>query len=118
MSSERDRLYLTEMLTAVYRISMNLGDFTADEWADIEPLVAVVCMNMIVLGEGANQLSSDLKDREPDVPWADIIGMRNRLAHAYLRVNLHRVWEAATDTTPRLRAPLERLLGSLGPEPD
>ena len=117
MSSERDRLHLTEMLTAVHRISMNLGDFTAEKWSDIEPLVAVVCMNMIVLGEGANQLSPDLKSREPDVPWADMIGMRNRLAHTYLRVNLHRVWEAATFTAPLLEAPLQRLLDSLGPEP-
>ena len=118
MSSERDRLYLTEMLTALNRISMNLGDFDAEEWSAIESMVAVVCMNMIVLGEGANQLSADLKSREPEVPWADIIGMRNRLAHAYLRVNLRRVWEAATYTAPGLEAPFQRLLDSLGPEPD
>lgn len=118
MSSERDRLFLTEMLTSVDRISMNLGPFTAERWADIEPLVAVVCMNMIVLGEGANQLSPDLKANEPEIPWDDMIGMRNRLAHTYFRVNLLRVWEAATFDVPRLEAPLRRLLDSLGPEQD
>lgn len=117
MSNERDRLYLVEMLTAVTRISYNLDPFTVDEWMKIEPLVAVVCMNMIVLGEGAYQLSPDLKALEPDVPWDDMKGMRNRLAHAYMRVDLRRVWEAATFEVPRLEAPLNRLLASLGPEP-
>jgi len=118
MSSERNRLYLTEMLTAVTRISCNLRPFTYEEWVEIEPLVAVVCMNMIVLGEGANQLSPGLKAKEPQVPWEGMIGMRNRLAHVYLRVNLKRVWEAATDQAPKLEKPLKRLLASLGPEQD
>ena len=106
------------MLTAVHRISMNLGPFTAEGWAEIESLVAVVCMNMIVLGEGAYQLSASLKAEEPEVPWDDMKGLRNRLAHAYMRADLKRVWEAATFEVPRLEAPLQRLLDSLGPEED
>ncbi len=84
----------------------------------IEPLVAVVCMNMIVLGEGAYQMSPDLKGMEPDAPWDDMKGLRNNLAHAYMRVDLRRVWEAATFEVPRIEAPLKRLLVSLGPEKD
>ena len=118
MSNERDRLYLVEMLTAVTRISYNLGPFTVEKWMEIEPLVAVVCMNMIVLGEGAYRLSPDLKAMEPGVPWDDMKGMRNKLAHAYMRADLRRVWEAATFDVLCLEAPLKRLLASLGPEPD
>jgi len=47
-----------------------------------------------------------------------MIGMRNRLAHVYPRVNLKRLWEAATDQAPNLAKPLNRLLASLGPEQD
>jgi uncharacterized protein with HEPN domain len=73
-------------------------------------------MNMIVLGEGSNHLSADLKSMEAKVPWDDMVGMRNRLAHTYMRVNLRRVWEAATYDVPKLQKPLTRLLQSLGPE--
>ena len=46
----------------------------------------------------------------PGVPWADIIGMRNRLIHAYDDVNLSVVWQTVTSDLPPLVIQLEQIL--------
>jgi len=71
-------------------------------------------MSLIVLGEGAAQLSDELKAKSPAVPWRAMIGLRNRLAHAYFRADRDVVWEAASDQVPMIRGELARLLSTLG----
>ncbi len=48
-------------------------------------------------------------DRHPEVPWRDMAGMRNRLAHAYRSIRLHLVWEAATVSIPDLEKKMPEL---------
>jgi uncharacterized protein with HEPN domain len=50
------------------------------------------------------------RQTHPSVPWLDIIGMRNRLIHAYYDVDLDRVWDTLMADLPPLIAELERIL--------
>jgi uncharacterized protein with HEPN domain len=52
------------------------------------------------------------RSRHPDIPWAAIIGMRNRLIHAYEDVDMDIVWRIVVDDLPDLIRVLERLLRS------
>jgi uncharacterized protein with HEPN domain len=51
-----------------------------------------------VIGEAAARVSGELKASHPEVPWADIIGMRNRLVHAYFEIDLVRVCDTLAAT--------------------
>jgi uncharacterized protein with HEPN domain len=45
-----------------------------------------------------------------ELPWANIIGMRNRLIHVYFDIDLDRVWDTVTDNLPPLIASLEKVI--------
>ena len=60
-----------------------------------------------IIGEAASKISQALRDSWPEVPWADIIGMRHRLMHSYSEVNLEILWEAVTGDLPSLIDALE-----------
>lgn len=109
----KDRLHLTEMLEAISDIEADTAGLTEDVWVDVGSLVRSVSMSLIALGEGAVQLSDMAKARAPDVPWSAMIGLRNRLAHAYFRADRQVIWEAATLHTPPIAAQLRRLLATL-----
>jgi len=47
-----------------------------------------------IIGEAAGAVSAELRVDYPEVPWRDLVGMRNILVHAYRRVNLNLVWRA------------------------
>ena len=63
-----------------------------------------------IIGEAANQVSDELKEDIDEIPWFIIIGMRNRLIHAYFSINLDVVWETSTKDIPTLIEVLERYL--------
>jgi uncharacterized protein with HEPN domain len=61
-----------------------------------------IVRNIEIIGEAARQLSDEFRNAHPQVPWSDIIAMRNILAHAYHSVALDEVWRAATIDAPEL----------------
>lgn len=55
-----------------------------------------------IVGEAASQVTPETRDRYPGVAWADAIGMRHRLVHAYYDINLDIVWQTVTKDLPAL----------------
>ncbi len=65
---------------------------------------------LIGIGEALNEVPKDVLASEPTVPWNSIIGMRNRLLHAYWRIDDDIVYEVATLELPALGLALERII--------
>lgn len=63
-----------------------------------------------VIGEAAARISLSTRDVHADIPWGQIIGMRNRLVHAYFELNLDIVWETVQVDVPVLVKKLEPLI--------
>jgi uncharacterized protein with HEPN domain len=64
-----------------------------------------------IVGEAAANVSPERREEFPDIPWSEIIGMRNRVVHAYFDVNFNIVWNTVTYNLPSLIAQLEASLG-------
>ncbi len=69
-----------------------------------------------IIGEAASKLSPERQATLPHVPWEDIVGMRNRLIHAYFEVDLDIVWDVVTTDLPGLADNLAAALGEHSPE--
>lgn len=63
-----------------------------------------------IIGEAAARVSPDFQKAHPEVPWAAIVAMRNRLIHAYFDVDNDRVWETITEDLPGLAELAEQML--------
>jgi uncharacterized protein with HEPN domain len=61
------------------------------------------------LGEAAGKIPPDLRARHPDLPWADMIAVRHRVAHAYFQVDVAILHRTARDLLPALVPALERM---------
>lgn len=72
-----------------------------------------VRVRLIEIGEAVKGLSADLLATEPDLPWAQIAGMRDRLAHRYFDTS-HAILQGTVDhDLPVLAAAVERLRGQI-----
>ena len=65
-----------------------------------------------IVGEAATKMTSETQNKYPDIPWADVIGMRHRLIHAYFDINMDIVWQTVTHDLPPLVNKLERILAT------
>lgn len=107
----RDDLLLAEMIEAGERaIALAHRLDPADPTAQRDRLDALL-WNYTVLGEAAAQVSDDLKDAHPEVPWADPVRLRNRIVHGYWSVDLDVLISTARDDLPDLVRTLRELAG-------
>ena len=63
-----------------------------------------------IVGEAANRVPRQERDRYSDIPWSEIVGLRNRLIHGYDEVDFDILWQIVTQDLPPLVAALERIL--------
>ncbi len=61
------------------------------------------------IGEAARQVSDVTQQALPQIPWRQMIGMRNRLVHGYIDVDLDLLWTTCTDAVPKLAIQLEHV---------
>jgi uncharacterized protein with HEPN domain len=66
-----------------------------------------------VLGEAAGQLSAEVKDKFPDMPWQQPIRLRNRIIHGYWSIDLEVLHTTATEQLPAFTANLRTVLSSI-----
>ena len=104
-----DTIRLQHMLDA----SREAVSFAADrsrEDLDHDRMLALSIVKCIeIVGEAASRVSGETQALVPQLPWQDIVGMRNRLIHAYYDIDLDRVWDTVLDDLPPLIAQLEEL---------
>ena len=106
----QDAAYLESMRDCIARIQGYVGRKGRAGFFASPLLQDAVIRNLEIIGEAAGRVSPELASMHPDVPWRDIAGMRHRLIHGYLKVNLETVWLAVKRDLPQLAMQLERLL--------
>lgn len=109
--SADDLIRLRHMLVEAAQTALNfMKDENRDSLNTDQKLVFAVVRAVEIAGEAASKLTKDFRDKNPQVPWAAIIGMRNRLIHAYFDVDLDQVWSAITVDLPILITELENII--------
>ena len=109
-----DTVRLQHMLDAA-REALAFTSGKARDALDTERMMVLALVKCIeIIGEAARHLPSGLTDRYPEIPWIDVVGMRNRVIHEYRRVRLDRVWNTVHQDLPDLRKVVRDLLNELG----
>jgi len=112
MLPDADVIRLQHMLdSAEEAVGFARGRSRAD-LDDDRMLTLAVVRAIEIVGEAATNISTETRAACPRLPWPNIIGMRNRLVHAYFDIDLDRVWETITDDLPALIEELRAIIHS------
>lgn len=113
----RDRQRLHDIIEALTWVTKAVEGRTEDQFTGDETLRFAIAQQLTVVGEAAARLSSDLTQKYPSIPWADIVGLRNILVHQYFGVHWPLVWQTVTDDVPVVLEKVREVLRLELPEP-
>ena len=75
-------------------------------------LVLSLVKEIEIIGESANKITDELKSTHDEIPWQDIVSMRNHLIHGYFNIDLDVVWSTVNEDLPFLIRSLEKIIPS------
>ena len=90
-------------------VSITAGK-TFDDLGDDRLLDLALLHLITIIGEAANRIPKETRDKYPEIEWSQIVGMRNRLVHGYDEIEYDILWQTVTEDLPRLITALEKIV--------
>lgn len=109
--------YIEDMIEAIELIQEYLRGANEVDFSRNKEQQDAVIRRLMIIGEAATKLSTDIKDKAPEIPWKTIIAFRNVAIHEYADVSMGKVWEIYVQDLLPLQDQLKKLLETLPPPP-
>jgi len=104
---------VTDMLRCIEKITRYTAGLSRDSILNDDKTVDALIRNVELLGEIANQLGPELWECYPTIPWREMIGMRNKLIHDYVGVNIDLLLDTVEMHIPNLEVALNKVLSEI-----
>ena len=115
MKTERNPAdYLADILDASGKISNVISGLDSAQFAADEKTFFAVIRGLEIIGEAAWKIPPCVREKHPQIPWREITGMRDKLIHDYMGVNVTVVWKTVTEDLAALEIQIHRILNELG----
>ncbi len=101
---ERDRL--RDIKDAIVAIRKHLASAEHDHAQKDDALL----FQFVVIGEAVKHLTPETRDSTSEIPWANIAGLRDLIAHEYFQIDIDRVLQIVDQDLPPLEQVIDRLL--------
>ena len=101
--------YVDHMLEAIRLATSYVDGLGKEDFLDDKRTQQAVILNLLTIGEAASHIARvapEFIQQHPQVPWSQMRGMRNRLAHGYFDINLDVVWDTLQTALPELQRQL------------
>ena len=112
-----DKIYILHMIDSMDQISEYTDQITSGEFKENRLIQDAVIRNFEVIGEAAKNVSDETREAYPHIPWKNMAGMRDKLIHNYMGVDLDAVWNTIEDIIPSMRDELLEVSNSIDEDP-
>ena len=108
----RDDAYLLDMLVAARKALHFTAELTYPQFVRSELHQNATLKVLEIVGEAASRVGEATRQAHPEISWHQIVGLRNRIVHAYFEIDLDVVWRIVQEDLPKLISQLESLVPS------
>jgi uncharacterized protein with HEPN domain len=109
MSNRPIKLLLSDILESIDRVPLYIEGLSFDAFSNDQKSIDAVVRNLEIIGEAANRLPDEFKDKHPEVEWHKVVGLRNRIIHDYFGIDIKIIWQIMHTDLPALRQILSKL---------
>ncbi len=106
--------YLDDIRQAIEKAIEFVGGMSLDTFASDDKTTYAVIRALELVGEATKRIPQDVRDKYAEVPWRSMAGIRDKLIHDYMTVNLEVVWKTVTEDLPALLPQIRRIMEDAG----
>jgi len=109
MSKRPVDLLLNDILESIDKVEQYTEGMSFDSFSNDQKSIDAVVRNLEIIGEAANRLPVDFKERHSSFEWHKVVGLRHRIIHEYFGIDLQIIWQIMHADLPALRHTLSRI---------
>jgi uncharacterized protein with HEPN domain len=110
MPNRKPTLYIQDILTSIDKIFAYTKDLTYNDFSEDEKTIDAVVRNLEIIGEAANNISPEILQLHPEIPWSKMVSMRNKVIHEYFGVDAEILWETIFEDLAPLKESIKKVL--------
>ncbi|MDO8639209.1 MAG: DUF86 domain-containing protein [Candidatus Daviesbacteria bacterium] len=109
MSKKSPHLYLEDILTSIIKIEEYINGFSLESFTKDQKTIDAVIRNLEIIGEAANNIPEEYIEKYTDIPWQEMISMRNKVIHEYFGIDIEILWQTIREDLPKLKEQIKKL---------
>lgn len=109
MSKRDPALYIEDIVNSIEKIEDYVGELTFSDFCNDYKTIDAVTRNLSIIGEASNNMPEEMKLKYPEIPWAEIVGMRNKVVHEYFGVDEEILWKTIKEDLPNFKEQILKL---------
>jgi len=98
-----DSIYIDHILLSINNILIYTKDISKEDFAKNTLIQDAVIRNFEIIGEATKKISPDFKKVNFEVPWKEMAGMRDKLIHDYIGIDIQVIWDTIQQDLPNLQ---------------
>ncbi len=108
-----NKVFLRHILDEVDYLIKESKGLTLEELMKNETLKRAFLRSLEVVGEASKNISTDFREKYPQIKWRELAGLRDKLIHHYFSVNWNRVWDVIKNWIPEIKEEIKRILNKI-----
>jgi len=103
-------MYFEDIILAMKRIAEYIEGLSFVRFKKDYKTVDAVIRNFEIIGEAAKKIPVEIKDKYPEVPWAEMYLLRNKVSHEYFGIDYEIIWDVASNYLPENQKQIQHIL--------
>lgn len=104
------KVYLEDILESTKLIKSYTRDLDERKFNELPEVQDAIIRRLEIIGEAAKNIPTNIRNKFPKIPWKEITGMRDVLAHEYFGIGMSRVWKTVKTDVPKLEKEVKKIL--------
>ena len=113
MKERTSKIYFEDIITFINRIESYIQDLNFENFKENQLVIDAVIRNLVLIGEASKNISSETRKKFSNVPWSEMIGLRNLATHGYFKIDLTIIWDIITKDIPENKQSIHNIFSEL-----
>ncbi|MBI1869479.1 DUF86 domain-containing protein [Candidatus Gottesmanbacteria bacterium] len=109
MSKRALKLYLEDIISSIKNIGDYIKGMAFEEFIHDRKTVDAVVRNLEIIGQAARNIPQEVTVKYHDIPWREMVSMRNKVLHEYFGVDIEILWKTIQEDLPGLKEKIKGL---------